>query len=160
MTERDVSALILVSATHEIGDLARTLEMVRAQSAPPSCVVAAVPESAPKELRNFAESVLDEGRIDLLRVTPAGASRPDIVEDLVGSLEEAKRARDARSEHKSSRASEAQDGASSPDATRLETSEAAGEKESAPRNFTLLNPAFGGAVRHEDEGPTLAEEPS
>lgn len=160
VTERDVSALILVSASHEIGDLARTLEMVRAQSAPLSCVVAAVPESAPKELRNFAESALDEGRIDLLRVTPAEASRPDIVEDLVGSLEEAKQARDARPERKSSRASETQDGASSPDAPRLEVSEAAGEKESAPRNFTLLNPAFGGAVRHEDEGATLAEEPS
>lgn len=160
MTERDVYALILVSASQEIEDVTRTLESVRAQSTLPAAVLAAVPESAPKQLRDYLEATREEGLIDFLRTSPADAGRAEVVDDLANRLEEAKCIRSERSEHvatldrKSSRLTKVRREQSS---TVTKPTDTHG---SSPRNFTLLNPAFGGRAQHAEEAPRLAEQSS
>ncbi|MCG7443009.1 glycosyltransferase [Dermabacter vaginalis] len=160
MTERDVAALILVSATHGIEDVKRTLESVRPQSVRPACVLTAVVESATKELRDGLEAARDEGLLDLLRVYPAHARRDTIVEDLASAVEEAKTARRDRPRTELPERRHASDTQAARGQETSAPTQAAGENENAPRNFTLLNPAFGGRAQHEEESPTVAEQAS
>ncbi len=160
MSERDVSALILVSSTHEIEDVARTLHSVHAQSVPPACVLASIPESASKELRDSLETSREEGLVDLIRVHVAGAGRDEVVEDLASAVEEAKRNRRERPKTEVPERGVWVSDSRARDNEEPSADSAAEHGAKTPRNFTLLNPAFGGRAQHEEEGPTLAGQPS